>query len=100
METRLFYPRNRGMSIIMRTEKMFDETKRLLLEVQLKELTSKERDAKLGFERLRAARGLAPLNKTPEVAAEPVSEPKSGGHFYPFERIKIFDPIQVLVIGE
>ncbi|GKU95542.1 hypothetical protein SLEP1_g8889 [Rubroshorea leprosula] len=70
-------------------------------EEQLKREQARKRDAEFRLERLRASRGLAPLEKAPEPAEHPAtepveSEPKSGGHINLFEGIKIFDPIQGL----
>ncbi|XP_022738543.1 leukocyte receptor cluster member 1 homolog isoform X2 [Durio zibethinus] len=82
-------------------EKVRKDEEAAAKEEQLKREQARKRDAEFRLERLRTARGLAPLNKAgdSEPAAEPVevveSEPKSG-HINLFEGIKIFDPIKGL----
>ncbi|MBA0657029.1 hypothetical protein Goklo_009341 [Gossypium klotzschianum] len=83
-------------------EKVRKDEEAAAKEEQLKREQVRKRDAEFRLEQLRAARGLAPLNKPgsseraaaatePEEAVEP--EPKSG-HINLFEGIKIFDPIK------
>ncbi|KAK8603605.1 hypothetical protein V6N13_096079 [Hibiscus sabdariffa] len=81
-------------------EKVRKDEEAAAKEEQLKREQARKRDAEYRLEQLRAARGLAPLNKDggPEPAAdEPAevaeSESKSG-HINLFEGIKIFDPIK------
>ncbi|KAJ6946531.1 hypothetical protein NC651_001301 [Populus alba x Populus x berolinensis] len=67
---------------------------------QLKREEVRKRDAEFRLERLRAARGLPPMQKpeepVPVVEAEAsISEPKSN-HINLFEGIKIFDPVMGL----
>ncbi|XP_028785733.1 leukocyte receptor cluster member 1-like [Neltuma alba] len=82
-------------------EKVRRDEEEAAREEQLKREQARKRDAEFRLERLRAARGLAPLIKPqePEPEPEPVepgeSEPKSG-HINLFEGIKIFDPIKGL----
>ncbi|KAK8520836.1 hypothetical protein V6N13_076972 [Hibiscus sabdariffa] len=82
-------------------EKVRKDEEAAAKEEQLKREQARKRDAEFRLEQLRAARGLAPLNKPggSEAAAEEPeevveSEPKSG-HINLFEGIKIFDPIKV-----
>ncbi|XVF51722.1 hypothetical protein PTKIN_Ptkin04bG0207500 [Pterospermum kingtungense] len=74
-------------------------------EEQLKREQARKRDAEFRLEQLRAARGLAPLNKAggSEPAAQPAAEPvevveseSKSGHINLFEGIRIFDPIKGL----
>lgn len=71
-------------------EKVRRDEEEAAREEQLKREQARKRDAEFRLERLRTARGLAPLNK-PQEPDE--SEPKSG-HINLFEGIKIFDPIK------
>ncbi|GMJ00400.1 hypothetical protein HRI_003709200 [Hibiscus trionum] len=81
-------------------EKVRKDEEAAAKEEQLKREQARKRDTEYRIEQLRAARGLAPLNKpggSEPAADEPVvvaeSEPKSG-HINLFEGIKIFDPIK------
>lgn len=73
-------------------EKVRRDEEEAAREEQLKREQARKRDAEFRLEQLRAARGLAPLNK-PQEPSE--AEPKSG-HINLFEGIKIFDPIKGL----
>lgn len=73
-------------------EKVRRDEEEAAREEQLKREQARKRDAEFRLERLRAARGLAPLNQ-PQEPDEDESEPKSG-HINLFEGIKIFDPIK------
>ncbi|KAE8661822.1 UDP-glycosyltransferase 73C5-like [Hibiscus syriacus] len=83
-------------------EKVRKDEEAAAKEEQLKREQARKRDAEFRLEQLRAARGLAPLDKpggSEPAAEEPEevveSEPKSG-HINLFEGIKIFDPVKVL----
>ncbi|XVE57671.1 hypothetical protein DITRI_Ditri04bG0108200 [Diplodiscus trichospermus] len=82
-------------------EKVRKDEEAAAKEEQLKREQARKRDTEFRIERLRTARGLAPLKKAEESesAAEPVEVVKSesnSGHINLFEGIKIFDPIKDL----
>ncbi|KAJ4833729.1 hypothetical protein Tsubulata_036338 [Turnera subulata] len=85
-------------------EKVRKDEEAAAREEQLKREEARKRDAEFRLERLRTARGLAPLQKQeaeePEEKPEqePEKEPKSN-HINLFEGIKIFDPVEVLENG-
>lgn len=76
-------------------EKVRRDEEEAAREEQLKREQSRKRDAEFRLERLRAARGLAPLIQAQAEEEPDESEPKPGdsGHINLFEGIKIFDPI-------
>ncbi|KAI4317346.1 hypothetical protein L6164_025220 [Bauhinia variegata] len=84
-------------------EKVRHDEEQAAREEQLKREQARKRDAEFRLEKLRTARGLAPLNPANQPDNEAVednvpddSEPKPGdfGHINLFEGIKIFDPIK------
>ncbi|XP_061341088.1 uncharacterized protein LOC133287474 [Gastrolobium bilobum] len=84
-------------------EKVRRDEEEAAREEQLKREQARKRDTEFRLERLRVARGLAPLipqqaetetEATKPHEPEPETEPKSG-HINLFEGIKIFDPIRV-----
>ncbi|OMO59652.1 hypothetical protein CCACVL1_24680 [Corchorus capsularis] len=82
-------------------EKVRKDEEAAAKEEQLKREQARKRDAEFRLERLRTARGLAPLQKAEESgsAAEPekaVESESNSGHINLFEGIKIFDPIKGL----
>ncbi|XVF25072.1 hypothetical protein REPUB_Repub13aG0182200 [Reevesia pubescens] len=88
----------------MRTErKSVKMKKQLQKKEQSKHEHARKRDFEYHLEQLRAACGLAPLNKAKAGGSEPVVElvevvesESISGHINLFEGIKIFDPIKDL----
>ena len=84
-------------------EKVRRDEEQAAREEQLKREQARKRDTEFRLERLRAAKGLAPLVKAKEEEAEAAEEeprepePKNSGdpgHINLFEGIKIFDPVR------
>lgn len=82
-------------------EKVRRDEEEAAKEEQLKREQSRKRDAEFRLERLRTAKGLAPLIQPRKSESDPDSKPESEpegtnpGHINLFEGIKIFDPIRV-----
>lgn len=85
-------------------EKVRKDEEAAAREEQLQREQARKRDAEFRLERLRASRGLAPLNQAPEPVKEALEEPvtetvESGSksnHINLFEGIKIFDPVKLV----
>lgn len=85
-------------------EKVRKDEEAAAREEQLQREQARKRDAEFRLERLRASRGLAPLNQASEPIEETSEEPvkemveseSKSNHINLFEGIKIFDPVKIV----
>lgn len=75
-------------------EKVRRDEEEAAKEEQLKREQARKRDAEFRLERLRAARGLAPLTQHPDADKQSAESEIKTGHINLFEGSKIFDPIK------